>query len=270
MIPTGIYDNQALEAFLATVFSAAGRTDDFRDLDTELFIVAVNLNTGEAVRFGDDAHNHIPISAAVQASASLPGLYPPTQIEGEYYVDGALRRTLHASVALDADVDLLLAVNPLVPFDARQYEGENSDAKASLTEGGLPLVLSQTFRALIQSRMQVAFAKYAQQYPHANMLLMEPNRNDETLFFTNVFSYASRASLCEHAYQVTRRELRERLDELQPMFAEHDITINVEILNDDERSVIDSVDHNANGGPTALGQLLSQTLDQLDGYVEER
>ncbi len=102
------------------------------------------------------------------------------------------------------------------------------------------------------------------------MLLMEPNRNDETLFFTNVFSYASRASLCEHAYQVTRRELRERLDEVQPMFAEHDITINVEILNDDERSVIDSVDHNANGGPTALGQLLSQTLDQLDGYVEER
>ena len=40
-------------------------------------------------------------------------------IDGEHYVDGALNKTLHASVALDEGVGLLLCVNPLVPFDGR-------------------------------------------------------------------------------------------------------------------------------------------------------
>ena len=32
----------------------------------------------------------------------------PVQIAGDYYVDGALNKTLHASVALDEGIDLLL------------------------------------------------------------------------------------------------------------------------------------------------------------------
>jgi NTE family protein len=31
----------------------------------------------------------------------LPGLFPPVEIDDSYYVDGALKKTLHASVALD-------------------------------------------------------------------------------------------------------------------------------------------------------------------------
>ncbi len=53
-----------------------------------------------------------------QASAALPGLFPPVAIDGEHYVDGALNKTLHASVALDEGVSLLFCINPLVPFDA--------------------------------------------------------------------------------------------------------------------------------------------------------
>ena len=73
-----------------------------------MYIVAVDLDSGAAVRFGDEGNQEISISRAVQASAALPGLYPPVEINGRYYVDGALRRTLHASAALDAGADLLL------------------------------------------------------------------------------------------------------------------------------------------------------------------
>ena len=41
----------------------------------------------------------------------------------QHYVDGALNKTLHASVALDEGVALLLCVNPLVPFDASAAQG---------------------------------------------------------------------------------------------------------------------------------------------------
>jgi hypothetical protein len=43
----------------------------------------------------------VPISQAVQASSALPGLFPPVEIDDKYYVDGALKKTMHASVAMD-------------------------------------------------------------------------------------------------------------------------------------------------------------------------
>ena len=61
----------------------------------------------------------MPISRAVQASAALPGLFPPVEIGGRHFVDGALRKTLHPSEALDDGMRLVLCVNPIVPFDAK-------------------------------------------------------------------------------------------------------------------------------------------------------
>ena len=117
-IPTGIFDQRAIDAFLARLFAAPGRTNDFRALAHKLFLVATNLDTGASVTFGTPGFDHVPIDRAIAASAALPGLFPPVEIDGEHYVDGALNKTLHASVALDEGVDLLLCVNPLVPFDA--------------------------------------------------------------------------------------------------------------------------------------------------------
>ena len=73
--------------------------------------------------------------------------------------------------------------------------------ESRMIQGGLPLVLSQTFRALIQSRMQIGIGKYATEYPQSSILLVEPNRSDERMFFTNMFSYSSRSELAEHAYR---------------------------------------------------------------------
>ena len=91
-LPTGIFDNHAIRVFLQKVFNEPGRTDDFRKLKHQLFSVATDLDTGESVRFGGPGLDHVPISKAVQASAALPGLFPPVRIGGRYYVDGALDR----------------------------------------------------------------------------------------------------------------------------------------------------------------------------------
>ena len=133
-----MFDNEALNEFLTALFSAPGKTNDFRKLDCQLAIVAVDLDTGQAVRFGTIGRRHIPISKAVQASAALPGLYPPVEIENRYFVDGALRRTLHASVALDAGADIVFAINPLVPFDAEQARRKTGRRTKKLSSGGLP------------------------------------------------------------------------------------------------------------------------------------
>ena len=60
-----------------------------------------------------------------------------------------------------------------------------------LNQGGLPLVLSQTFRAIIHSRMKVGMEKYRKQYPHADVVLFEPDREDADMFFASIFSYCA-------------------------------------------------------------------------------
>jgi len=262
LIPTGIFDNHSIERFLARVLNKPGRSNDFRELSARLLVVAVELETGQAVRFGEAGFDDVPISLAVQASAALPGLYPPVEIGGSYYVDGALRRTLHASAALEQGADLLFAINPLVPYDADGSAPDLARSRNRMIKGGLPVVLSQTFRSLIQSRMQIGMRKYETSYPESAIMLVEPNRNDEKMFYTNVFSYSSRNELVEHAYRITRAELLARADELESFLEPFGLNLNRQLLAT-ERNFVDSLEREpAHLAP--VGNSLDRTLDSLE------
>lgn len=267
LIPTGIFDNRTIDRFLARVLDHEDRTNDFRELETVLRIVAVDLDTGQAVRFGEPGWDHVPISLAVQASAALPGLYPPVEIDGRYYVDGALRRTLHASVALREGVDLLLAINPLVPYRGNPAQTRRG-ARTRMIRGGLPLVLAQTFRSLIQSRMQIGMSKYGADFPAASLLLIEPDRDDERMFFTNMFSYSSRNELAEHAYRATRAELLARASELETFLKPYGIELDSERLGS-ERTLFASLESRPRY-MAPVGRRLASTLDRLEQALDRK
>lgn len=233
-LPTGLFSNAEVHHRLEKLFSRPGRTNDFRQLPCRLTLVATDLDTGEAAPFGQPGWDEVPISRAVQASSALPGLFPPVRIGERHYVDGALKKTMHASVALDEGVDLLLCLNPIVPFHA----GVPGDRRIpSIVEGGLPAVLSQTFRSMIHSRMALGMKHYERAYPDTDILLVEPDQRDPELYLANTFSYRQRRQLAEHAYQQTREMLRERASELSPRLARHGVTLRDEVLDEPRRLV---------------------------------
>ena len=268
-IPAGVFDNEAISRFLTETFSHSGRTNDFRKLKHKLYSVAVDLDTGKAVTFGAPGFDHVPISKAVQASAALPGLFPPVEIDGHYFVDGALKKTLNASLALEDGAELVLCVNPLVPFDAdaaKRRAGNNSAQIKKLVDGGLPAVLSQTFRTMIHSRMHVGLEKYVNKYKSASVVLFEPASDDAEMFFTNLFSYATRKQVCEHAYQRTRADLLKRHFELEPVFEKFGIKMNLDILRDQSRTLDSRVFKR--GAKLPIKQRLADaTLDLADAIT---
>jgi predicted acylesterase/phospholipase RssA len=259
-LPVGIFDNEPIRRFLAGSFALPGRSDDFRALPHKLVVVATDLGTGRTIRFGEAGWDHVPISTAVQASTALPGIYPPVHVQGHDCVDGVLLRTVHASVALEAGADLLLCVNPLVPADLGRIAAGSTNG--TIVKKGLPTVLSQTFRTLIHSRLQVGMATYAKRFPDADVLLFEPSRDEYTMFFTNMFSFSARRKVCELAYQSTRRHLRERRAELRPALARAGITFRDHLLDDEQRTVWDGV--GVKDRTTPVGAKLGKALAQLE------
>lgn len=253
-LPTGLLSSETIERRLAGAFSRPGRTNDFRDLRGRLAVVATDLDTGRAVAFGTPGLDTVPISRAVQASCALPGVFPPVRIEGRSHVDGALAKTMHASIALERGVDLLICINPLVPFAGRD-----------LASAGLPAVLGQGLRTLIHSRLALALRHYARAWPHTDIVLLEPDGADVEWQQARAFGYGQRRRFAEHAYRSTRTWLRARAPQLAPRLARHGLVLRLDVLHDASRTLV------APAAPRRLARTLAHlhgVLDDLDAALQ--
>lgn len=260
-LPTGLLSGWGIHHFLEQSFSLAGRTNDFRELQRRLILVATDLDTGQSVRFGEPGFDHVPISRAAQASASVPGLFPPVEIDGRHFVDGALRKTMHASIALEAGIDLLICLNPIVPYNAKIMY-----APGKLAEGGLLTVLSQTLRAILHSRVEIGMANYAVTYPNSDILLFEPSQEDAEMFFTNLFSTNNRRRMCENAYQHTREMLWKNRVEIGRKLERHGLRLKLPVLRDTSLTLVKTP---PSGRKDRFAvERLNATLDSLERYLK--
>ena len=254
VLPTGLFSSEEIHTRLAALFAQPGRSNDFRALRGRLTLLATELDTGRPVDFGAPGWDHVPMSRAVQATCALSGLFPPVTIEGRSYVDGALTKTMHASAALAEGVDLVLCLNPLVPFEI-----------PGIAEGGLASVLSQTFRTMIHSRLALGMQHHVQRWPGTDIVLIEPDPRDLELFGANPFSYGQRRRLAEHAYQRTRAWLRAHEADLAPRLGRHGIALRARVLHDGSRVLVQGWQ------PRRLGsalQRLQAVLDQLEHKLQ--
>lgn len=271
-LPTGIFNNDEVDSRLTKLFSKPGRTNDFRELSARLTLVATNLDTGEAAPFGQPGWDHVPISKAVQASSALPGLFPPVEIDNQYFVDGALKKTMHAGVAMDGGMDLMFCLNPLVPFNSTlapdlamnqrvMQRGLPTERQRipRIVNGGLPAVMSQTFRAMIHSRLELGMKHYEHAYPDTDIVLLEPDHRDTDMFLANTFSYGQRREMAEHAYQKTRQMLRSRRTTLSAKLARHGVTMDMDVLDDPRRHLVA-----ARPAPTRLGRAIASLEEVME------
>jgi hypothetical protein len=129
-------------------------------------------------------------------------------------------------------------------------------------------VLSQTFRTLLQSRMQIGLVKHQQQFPDIDQLIFEPNAQDGELFFSNAFSFANRQRIAEIAYRNVMADLRNRADTLAPLLAAHGLSVRADIAADTQRSILDGLDRRPRKTETTAR--LHRALDDIDAMVASR
>jgi hypothetical protein len=85
--------------------------------------------------------------------------------------------------------------------------------------------------------MKVGMSTYQTRFPMADTLLLEPDQHDQRIFFANVFRYAGRLRLADHAYRRTRRDLLAQAGVLAPLLEKRGLRLKIGALRDQDRSL---------------------------------
>ena len=110
---------------------------------------------------------------------------------------------------------------------------------------------------------------YERSHPNTTIVLFEPDHRDPEMFLANTFSYRQRRALAEHAYQQTRKMLRERRAVMSAQLAPHGVTIQQEVLDDLGRTLVSHQRAQAsvrNRSGRAMHKL-EQTLNDLEQTI---
>lgn len=266
-LPIGAFDNEPIQRWIADLLESRGLPDSFRALGERLTVVATDLQTGKPALFGRGQLLDAPVSVAVQASAAVPGMYLPVTLDGHKYVDGAVARTMHASVLLDDGIDLLIAINPLVPVDTRSNADAAARLSRALTDEGLPALLKQSVRTLLYSRMRVAHAGYRSRYPRSDVLTLEPRADEFAMFFADPLALENRQTVCDLAYRATRRDLYARRRSLVPMLAKHGVRLRPDILVEGAADFWDFVGLRPPNRPAPVVRHLERALERTEAKL---
>ena len=214
------------------------RSDDFRALERELYIVATDLDSCERIIFGEPGWDAVPISRAVSASAALPVLYAPVRIRDRELIDGGIASTTNLDVAAAHGATLIIVVNPLVPFSndmgasVRTLRGRRP---RRVSDFGFSQVAYQSFKLLAHQRLHERSESWAARFPGVDIVLIEPDRDDVLMFETSLMNYSSRIEIATHGFRSVTHKLAGDYDRLKEVCSRHGI----EISADRVRGVLD-------------------------------
>jgi NTE family protein len=227
-LPSGLYSGRGLERYVRAVLTDSGRSDDFRTLDTELYLAATDLDTCERIVFGAEGWDDVPISTAVRASTALPMVYEPVRVKDRELVDGGIVSTTNLDLAVEAGAKLIIVVNPLVPYvnDFSTTVPTLFGARARhVSDMGFPQIGYQAFKLLAYQRLHEVARQWKQRYPGVDIVLIEPEPDDELMFQTSMMDFASRVAIARHGFESVTLKLVEDMDELRGVWERHGIEI---------------------------------------------
>jgi NTE family protein len=262
LLPSGLYSGSGIEDYVRSALSDPDRTDDFRELGCELYLAATDLDTCERIVLGGSGWDDVPISAAVRASAALPMVYQPTKLKDRELVDGGIVSTTNLDIAVEAGAKLIVVVNPLVPYVndfTKEVPTLFGTRTRRVSDMGFPKIGYQTFKLLAYQRLHEVARSWRERYPGVDIVLIEPDTDDELMFQTNILDYRSRLAVARHGFQSVTVKLAADYEEWREVLARHGIQISATRV----RKVVRHFEAEKGENAPAWRRILEQTTSAL-------
>jgi predicted acylesterase/phospholipase RssA len=164
----------------------------------------------------------------VRASTALPMVYKPTTLKGRELIDGGIVSTTNVDIAVEAGAKFIVVINPLVPY-VNDFQKRVPTLRGSrprrVSDMGFPQIGYQTFKLLAYQRLHELARQWESRYPGVDIVLIEPDPNDELMFQTSVMNFTSRVDIARHGFQSVTIKLAQDYEEFKEVCARHGIEI---------------------------------------------
>jgi hypothetical protein len=90
---------------------------------------------------------------------------------------------------------------------------------------GFPQIGYQAFKLLAHQRLHEAVSHWKERYPGVDIILIEPDPNDELMFETNILNFTRRVEIARHGFESVTLKLASEYDSLKAICAKHGIEI---------------------------------------------
>jgi NTE family protein len=261
-LPSGLYSGRGVSDYVSEALSDGGRTNDFRLVDPELYLTATDLDTCERIVFGEQGWDDVPISKAVECSTALPIVYKPVDLKGRQFVDGGIRSTTNVDIAVEKGAKFIVVVNPLVPY-INDFEKTIPTMLGTrvrrVSDMGLPAIANQTFRLIAHARLHQAVEQWQEKYPGVDIILIEPEPDDELMFGTPIMDYSRRLQIARHGFESVTAALAREYDHYAEIAERHGLEISEKRV----RKVVEKASEEEPGPTSAWKRVLEQTTSVL-------
>jgi NTE family protein len=261
-LPSGLYSGRGIHEYVAESLMDGGRSNDFRMLDPELYLTATDLDTCERIVFGEEGWSDVPISKAVECSTALPIVYKPVDLKGRQFVDGGIRSTTNVDIAVEKGAKFIVVVNPLVPY-INDFEKTIPTMFGTrvrrVSDMGLPAIANQTFRLIAHARLHQAVEQWQEKYPGVDIILVEPESDDELMFGTPIMDYSRRLQIARHGFESVTAALARDYDHFHEIAQRHGLEISERRV----RRVVEQASAEEPGQTSAWKRVLEQTTSVL-------
>jgi len=227
-LPPGLFSMRYYERWIQDTLERNSFPQFFSEVNPELYIPAYDLDSCRRVVFGNQGYRHIPLHKAIAASSAIPLFFKPVEIEDRQFVDGELGDMAHLDIPADAGAALVIVINPMTPVRNDQDRVkiktvyENS---GRIRDKGMTYVFDQAMRNQIRLRLQGAINLFGHRYPERDVLLIEPDEDDATMFLYNPMDFEARRQIVKYAYDLTRRKIRENSELWKRSLERHQISV---------------------------------------------
>ena len=124
---------------------------------------------------------------------------------------------------------------------------------------GFPRIGYQTFKLLAYQRLHEVARGWRERYPGVDIILIEPDTDDELMFQTNILDYRSRLEVARHGFQSVTVKLAADYEDLREVTARHGIEISATRV----RKVVRHFEAEQGEKARAWRRILEQTTSTL-------
>lgn len=253
LLPAGFFDGTGLGDFVSQTIEQVGLSNNFRDLKSELYLIATNLDSGRRTVFGP-GYIETRISEAVAASSAVPMLYQPVRIDGSDYIDGSLRGNASIDLAIEHGASLIVVINPMVPFDLQCSDRSASDIRLrNISDGGFEAIVNQLVRVALHANLHYHVKQLQRTNENIDIILIEPACDDYHMFSHNIMRYSARIDVAQHGFEAVTMNLAKDFPRYESILATYGIPITRQLVDQELNEI-----NTANCAPGTVRRILEE------------